>query len=139
MIERRTYVLIGAVLAAALISSCGSAKGVALGEPFQLAYGGEVEIEGVTVRFAEIVAESRCPRSVTCVWAGDAEIRLLLMKGDERQSLQLHTAGTPEMPSSGVAMGLRVELVELRPYPETPERILSSSYRASLKVTREEN
>jgi hypothetical protein len=139
MTERSTSILILAMLAAAMISSCGSAKGVTPGEPFQLTYGDEAETDGVTIRFAEIVAESRCPRSVTCVWAGDAEIRLLLMKGDERQSLRLHTAGTAEMPSSASAMGLRIELVELVPYPETPERIPSNSYRVRLKVTHAED
>ena len=139
MSDRFRAAAAAALIAFVVVTGCGSAKPVKTGESFVLGYGEEAGIDGVTIRFAEVVAESRCPRSVTCVWAGDAEIRLLVMKDDQRQSLLLHTSGSPEMPKAGSALGVELELIELQPYPETPERISSNRYRAELKVRHGEN
>jgi hypothetical protein len=35
----------------------------------------------LTIKFVEIVEDSRCPPDVNCVWAGNAKIKLSISKG----------------------------------------------------------
>lgn len=35
----------------------------------------------VTVKFVSIIEDSRCPMNTTCVWAGNARIKLAVSKG----------------------------------------------------------
>ena len=34
-----------------------------------------VEIKGVTIKFTEVVEDSRCPTNVSCIWAGRAIVK----------------------------------------------------------------
>ena len=46
------------------------------GEPFRLPLGETWREDGHTVRFVEVVEDSRCPEGVACVWEGRAKIRV---------------------------------------------------------------
>lgn len=46
-------------------------------------FGESIVFEDYTVKFAEVLSDSRCPENVTCVWAGEAEIRLEIHKNGE--------------------------------------------------------
>lgn len=107
------------------------------GEAFTLAVG-EVNRpagEELTVRFEEVAGDSRCPRGVDCIWAGDAEVVLAVTVGDgESASLTLHTHGGERYPREGEALGRRLRLLALEPYPVEGMRIAPESYRATLLV-----
>jgi hypothetical protein len=63
-----------------------------LNRPFSLAIGqsGECkEIAGFTVRFDKIASDSRCPKGVECITAGQAEVVLTLAKDGESTTLTL--------------------------------------------------
>lgn len=123
------------------------------GEPFRLHLGqervlaespGEAETAGrTTVRFVAVAGDSRCPRDVTCVWAGDAEIEIALRQkegpaeggGTEKEAtVHLHTAGGARMPREAQALGLTLRLEALDPYPETSRRIEQEEYTATLVI-----
>ncbi len=46
------------------------------GGPVRLGVGEEARRDGHTVRFVEVVEDSRCPEGVECIWAGRAQIRV---------------------------------------------------------------
>lgn len=48
------------------------------GEEFELAIGEEVETgaENSSVKFVDIVKDSRCPINVMCVWAGNGKVQI---------------------------------------------------------------
>ena len=46
------------------------------GEPLSVGLGETARRDGHTVRFVEIVEDSRCPEGVTCVWEGRVQIRV---------------------------------------------------------------
>lgn len=62
-----------AVMAACAPMPRGGSVQAPLGEPFRLAQGETASVTGtqMTVRFAEVVSDSRCPVGVQCVRAGD--------------------------------------------------------------------
>ncbi|HWK90164.1 MAG TPA: hypothetical protein VNP72_09220 [Longimicrobium sp.] len=90
--------------------------------------GGELAIS-----FVRVTADSRCPRDVQCVTAGDAAVALLLQaRGPASLSVELHTNQEPRSVRYGE---YAVELLGLEPVPEqgrTP-----TNYVAVLRVTEE--
>ncbi|MEM7356642.1 MAG: hypothetical protein AAF657_37850, partial [Acidobacteriota bacterium] len=96
------YFLTLAVLATSVLTTaCAAGQAVSegetivLGEPFQLAVDGKAQLQGenLDVRFIRVVGDSRCPRGVTCIWEGNAEIELVLRHQSDA-TLHLHTQGS---------------------------------------------
>jgi len=87
---------------------------------------------GLEVEFDSVADDSRCPRNVTCVWAGNAKIVLKVKKGAGKPAnVELNTNINPKT-SRYLEYELRVK--ELKPYPESEVRIKSSDYEVTLLV-----
>src|SRR3990172_6829383 len=68
--------LMPALLVIAWLTSCSPGQGkpaVRLDEGFVLSIGQRVRVEGddLQIGFLDVVADSRCPKDVTGVWAGE--------------------------------------------------------------------
>jgi len=109
-----------------------------LGREFTLTEGDEALLEGekLNVRFDSVVEDTRCPPNVSCVWQGNARIRLRLVKAPEGERLiELNTAQRHDpkeggnYPAIGTYSGYRVRLLRLSSKPE---------YEAQLLVTKGE-
>lgn len=99
--------------------------------------GETVSAGDVRVRFAELLEESRCPSTVICVWQGNGKIRVEITNHRATSSVQLNTAGDPSFPREATALGVRVRLEELQPYPQDTGPHDPSRYRARLLVSSE--
>lgn len=81
--------------------------------------GKSVYVKGakLTIKFLEVIEDSRCPRDVNCIWAGNAKVKLLVSKGKKRsQEVELNTGIEPTTVS---VFGYEVSIKELTPYPDT--------------------
>lgn len=87
-------------------------------------FGEKLGFGDYTVKFAEVLSDSRCPEKVTCVWAGEAKIRLEIQKNGEKVENKT-LVFSPNMQSS-VLFSLKnkeVKVYGLSPYPvEKPIR-----------------
>lgn len=101
----------------------------------QLTVGQSRRVGGLTVRFDEVSADSRCPLDVQCVWEGDAAVLLTVTAPARSGTLELHTAG--RFPREGMYEGYRVRLVSLEPQPRASEPVRPDLYRATLLITGE--
>jgi hypothetical protein len=129
------------ILAAGLALACDSTTdptlspdfAAGIGEPIQLHVGQAVELDGrVTIGFSAVVADSRCPMSVTCVWAGDGAVELMIRHAGTMVVDTLHTLLDP----TSVTVGdIAIQLTELAPYPEVPGTIPQSEYVVTLTTT----
>ena len=88
--------------------------------------GGRLEL-----KFEARVDESRCPANVTCIWAGDALVRLVTrVAGGAATAVDLHTALEPNKLKVD---RYTISMIGLTPYPgtghdtETPVAILRIS------------
>jgi hypothetical protein len=133
----------GALVATLVAGAVGCAAwssapaNVALGERFELGAGESARIEGedVAVELDAVVADSRCAVGVTCVWEGDAVVRVRLRVGSQPAvALELHTAARAG--GAAGAHGFRVRLVGLEPYPVEGRATRPEAYRATLEVAR---
>ncbi|MFO1467805.1 MAG: hypothetical protein U1F35_15405 [Steroidobacteraceae bacterium] len=89
------------------------------------------------VGFDAVLADSRCPKGDTCIWAGDATVRIWVQKpGGPRQQLELHTA-TAKRRWAATGDGY-VLLQVLEPYPIAGQRLDPDGYIATLLLTREQ-
>ena len=87
----------------------------------------------VSIRFVELVEDSRCPTDTNCVWAGNAKIKIRVMGYGRSQEVTLDTNG----PHQGAAVeGYSIKLVGLTPAPRSNVRINRNGYVATFEVAK---
>lgn len=107
------------------------APGVSLGTSFRLPEGASATVtgEGLTITFARLITDSRCPLDAQCIWAGEVKIAVTADQAGAPVTLELGDA-QPQ----GTYRGYSIHLVSVDPYPAlgTGDRPRS----AVLRVTR---
>jgi hypothetical protein len=108
---------------------------VPLNQQFTLAPGASASIEttSMTVEFMRVSGDSRCPADVVCIQGGDALVEVRVRDGSTAE-YELHTGDHSR--AAVTHGGLRIELVQLQPYPFSSRTIQPGEYRATLTVTR---
>jgi hypothetical protein len=90
--------------------------------------------EGLELAFETVVSDSRCPRGVQCIRAGEATIRIAVEKApNARGSFELLT--TPSR-NEATYNPYTIRLLGVNPYPDANRRIQPEEYEATLVVTR---
>lgn len=87
----------------------------------------------LSVRFVELVEDSRCPRDVNCVWAGNAKIKVRVTKNGRSHELTLDTNGQKQ---SAVAEGYSIKFTGLTPEPRSNIRINRNGYVAYFEIVK---
>lgn len=145
----RTLSSISALAALALLG-CGqqSAAPLALTEytleqaadSIPLPYRTDVRVGEVWMSLTDVPTDSRCPRGVVCVWAGDAVASIVVHPGCYRAGclapsalLALHTTLEPR---AGEALGYRVQLVAVLPGPVAGTPTVPAHYVAWVRVSK---
>jgi hypothetical protein len=91
---------------------------------------------GLTLTFEAVVEDSRCPVGGTCVWEGDAVVRIRIDGAGVKPSI--YTLHTNERATREVAHGdVRIRLVSLTPLPTAEGPPRPADYRATLAARRE--
>lgn len=96
---------------------------------------GEIfSFRGSSVKFKKVISDSRCPKQVSCIWAG--EVKLLLEFFEDGTSLGEHVVSGINIPfndffgKDNVLSSLKVY-----PYPEINDTIEPSEYSLQLKIS----
>ncbi|SEQ87317.1 hypothetical protein [Neolewinella agarilytica] len=83
--------------------------------------------------FMEVLSDSRCPKGVDCIRAGEAIVRVVLADGSE-QNVKINADGKNRA-SFAVPDG-SVEILGLEPYPEARVKINPAGYRLKVRITK---
>jgi hypothetical protein len=112
----------------ALLAACTTAGAA----PDGLTYAriGQTVKLGPRVTPLAVTEDSRCPRSVTCVWAGTVKLSARVWSGGKGMTREL-TLGKPQPVPGG-----SLELVKVTPYPATPKPIDGKAYSFGLRFVR---
>ena len=108
-----------------------------LDEEFSLRIGQTASIAGenLEIRFDEVVEDSRCPKNVTCIWAGRVSCIVQLTDSDSSYKMVLTESGLTDHYAKETykeyQLAFRVE-----PYPEEAKKIPRDEYRLLLIVSR---
>ena len=86
-------------------------------------YGDAVKIDAVIVTFLEVLEDSRCPIGTTCIWAGQARVKVLVKgKGQEAYTrIVTISPGAQEPVSICERNGYTISVVNVLPAPEGAE------------------
>lgn len=108
-----------------------------LGQPFWLGYHEAVILptSAGTIRFAELIEDSRCPSEalIVCVWSG--RVRLKITTSGFGPAGTAHELRLLDEPRSITLDGLVIELLAVDPQRSDVETPPPSRYRAQLIVT----
>ena len=100
-----------------------------------LAVSGQAEVApGLVLTLERVVADSRCPVDVSCVWAGEIRVAFSLESPlTEAPRLELELATTAP---KAAARGFEFELLGALPVPRSTAKIAAADYRIELRATR---
>jgi hypothetical protein len=104
-------------------------------EPFTMSVGDSVAVDGTDVflTFVAVPRDSRCPRDVECIVAGEAIVVFEVQRGVQREEL------TFEVPPGGTDEetfeGLTIHILALEPETDSTRKIEPSDYVATVEVT----
>lgn len=107
------------------------------GHPFDLKAGQTASIgpDNLLVTFNGIIADSRCPSGVECIWAGQAVASFDVAEGSSIQHLNVTKGtevGSVDFTSQNKNYTLRLLAVE--PYPTAGSKISLSDYNVTISV-----
>lgn len=110
-------------------------KRARLQQEFKVKVGEQVLITdaGLKITFSAVAEDSRCPKGVNCIWAGNGKIVIKISKGKKKADVQLNTGIEPRL---GSFDEYKLKLVELNPYPESDVAIKRGEYVATLVVSK---
>jgi len=106
-----------------------------LGNSFNLRYGEHSTLAGenLTLTFAQVLEESRCPVGVRCIWEGNARIGVKAERPPSRPAtLELNTSGRYD--KEATYQGYQVQLLNVVPHPAHGQALQATDYCASLKI-----
>ncbi len=87
----------------------------------------------LSVRFVELVEDSRCPADAQCVWAGNAKIKIRVTMKGRSHDLTLDTNGPHQ---ATTAEGYTIKLISLTPAPRSNIRIDRNGYVATFEAVK---
>lgn len=129
--------------APATVAAAGSRqarKKVALDKNFVLSVGQEVSTADgkLKIKFVSVAEDSRCPKGVNCIWAGNARVVLQVGKNNGAGvKLELNTSPREGASAGGGAHGqYLIKLVEVAPYPVAEQPVKPRSYAVTLVVSK---
>ena len=111
----------------------------ALGNRFNVRAGETAALagDGLSLTFARLLTDSRCPTGVVCIWEGDAGIVIKAVHAAGAPAdLELHTSS--RFASKGSYRGHTVELLSVAPHPVAGQPVAFKDYCAEIRVTRGE-
>jgi hypothetical protein len=89
---------------------------------------------GFKIKFVEMVEDSRCPTGTTCIWAGNAKVKIEVRGGrGGRKTFELNSATQPTVVNYS---GYDIKLSGLTPKPAVNVRIDPDKYLASFEVVK---
>ena len=134
---KKIFIALLLVAAAVLPAGCGwwGGQSAAVGEEFTLGVGDKATIrgEGLSIVFADVVEDSRCPTGVLCIWEGRVRCSVLLTRGGSTYTETFTQQGSTA-PATESALGYQFAF-SVTPYPEAGKEIAMKDYRLAITVT----
>jgi hypothetical protein len=132
-----SVLLVTALIATAACAPESDNKTVSLGDSFSLAVGQTASIDGedLAIKFIDIIADSRCPSGVECIWQGEVACLVEITHSGTGQQKVLTYPGLTQEPSE-FQFGSYQFAFSVEPYPQAGKEIRKSEYRLNLLLTK---
>ena len=105
----------------------------------KLAMGAQLEVDNIQIRFIDVINDSRCPKNVNCVRAGEAKVLVEIYQGNkfiEKKVVEITptTYLINDLPLLHKTQNARIKAFNLLPYPEYGRVIKKEDYFFQLVV-----
>lgn len=125
-----------------MVSSCAVAGGggditASLGQEFTLPVGekASIEDEELTIKFVEVLGDSRCPAGVQCIQAGEAQCQLRFTYVGSPADMTIVQPGGGDVSATDYFIMYKI-VFKLEPYPQAGQQIAASDYKLVMTVTK---
>lgn len=104
-----------------------------------LEIGEQLEFGDKAIKFKELISDSRCPKDVTCIWAGEAKILVEMyqkgkLHGEEIIVIQGGGNISDSLNELFSESAFSLSGLVLHPYPSAVTAVEPSEYRLTLEV-----
>ena len=101
--------------------------------------GETVEQNGITIKFDDVITDSRCPKGVTCVWAGEVVVLVTIYNdGKKSEQKKLTLSPTSQLQDlTGnlyITDALKLTAFNVFPYPDTKAKIDKKEYGLKIQI-----
>jgi len=102
--------------------------------------GEQLEFGDKSIRFKEVISDSRCPKDVTCVWAGEAKVLIEIFENGKlinEKQVVINPYTLVEIPLQFSAGGgiYSITAFKLFPYPSTTSKNDTMHYTLEMQVS----
>lgn len=102
-------------------------------------FGDTIHIDDVSIEFVELLTDSRCPKSVNCIRAGEAKVLVAVYRNGKfshEKKLVFHASGLVNQEQTQLFNSeyLNIQGLALYPYPSGIGKIVDEKYYLDLKV-----
>lgn len=99
-----------------------------------------LDSDGITVKFLNVTADSRCPSDVTCIWQGEAKVLVNVIKNNQDRGNFILTSRSGQQDLTvQVFDGHSLHVVKIEPYPLSGKKISLSDYLVTFAITKSGN
>ena len=101
--------------------------------------GETIQIENIDIEFVELVSDSRCPKEVNCIRAGEAIVLANVYENGtflEQRKLTFYASGISDERENTLLANRNINIsgLNLEPYPKGLDKIRKEDYLLVLKV-----
>lgn len=90
-----------------------------------------------SVQFQKVISDSRCPKEVACIWAGEAKVLIHVYEKGKFKSEKIVTVGNVKVPLNFPGENIKYSLsgIVLTPYPSVRNEDIAEEYILNLSIT----
>ncbi|MDC8002515.1 hypothetical protein POV27_00500 [Aureisphaera galaxeae] len=86
-----------------------------------------VTLGDVSITFVKVLEDSRCPKYVNCMWAGEVRVEVAIQEKGKEATMHEVTLGATDAVSKNKTFykkeGYFIELMAVNPYPENEKEM----------------
>lgn len=90
--------------------------------------------ENRSIQFKKVVKDSRCPKGVTCIWAGNVKVLVEFFEGGRSLGTEIISGHDFEISDKFTEMEIELSGFEVTPYPSPDYKIRPEEYSINMKL-----
>lgn len=103
----------------------------------KLKMGRSVGFNDFSIKFIKVISDSRCPKNVTCVWAGKAKVLIgIFHDGEKMKEKEVEISEANQYFPLLERQNVVIKVYGLSPYPVASGKIPSKDYILNLYISR---
>ncbi|WP_379952827.1 hypothetical protein [Dokdonia sp. R78006] len=132
----KTYYIVAILFLFSAFAKAQDSTTVEVPKIYIKAYNGKLaQIEATTIRLVEVLEDSRCPKGVDCIWAGNAKVLVEITSESGRKTTKEIILNGGRVAPIYSEEGLVISINGLAPYPTSLSKIKASDYYLRVEVS----